>query len=536
MAVVKKFEKISNVIIFSFLSLFFASKLYAILNLSPVYWVDFFTDDAYYYFSITENILKNGFSGVSAPLETNGYQPFLLLLLLFGGAFGLSAPVVSICVQAIFSYLFVYVSSRINQILPALVTLVIFNFSFEGMESILIPFFAILYFRAKNWVGRGIIGVMLFLSRLDTLAVIIAFDLFRNDKSIRGLLHWAIIISVAIFYFLINYYYYGSVVPVSGLVKSIGGNFFQNNFAILQMINAGKYFVIPGVIICMLGRFGFLSLRYEPELKASLISFFIVGFYYWSFSSWPLWPWYFWSVTLTAFFVLAEFWFQFRFKSVEVNNYIKVFSLAFIAIIFVKFFNSLFSMSSVFPGIDFKYKINESFGVENVRLISRLNSIGLNSGTVAMGDRAGSFVFFMPKSLHFFHTEGLTADINYQRALSSGAGRQFFDKMNVNYLVVDREKYIESNETIGVIEPVQIVLPSNKSTYIICFKFNSIVDQVRYSDQKRLVLDVNGRVDCPVEILNKYKNLRSSFNGIRYYSLPSEYKHGLYRAIHSMMD
>ncbi len=92
----------------------------------------------------------------------------------------------------------------------------------------------------------------------------------------------------------------------------------------------------------------------------------------------------------------------------------------------------------------------------------------------AMGDRAGSFGFFLGDDSRFLHTEGLVGPTAYYKAMSKDKGIDFVNSLDIRYWVAEREQFIETQQVIGVIEPIQ-GLSSHLGPYLICFDKKGIV-------------------------------------------------------------
>ena len=501
-----------------------------------IVWVDIVTDDAYYYLGIVRNLIDHGVSAFLPPFSTNGYQP-LWVVLLSGSASIFGTAEKSLVAQIytlsfLFLLLFCLASKvRYGMAFPAVAATYYFSYvTTAGMETSMIPFLFILYTGTRSWPVKGVVGSLLFLSRLDSLSVVVASDVVGviQKKSIE-LKKYLIIFPVIALYFAINHHYFGTALPVSGLAKSIGnvrGENFSTGFA--YFVEARKC-ILP-VLLGLLAYLVFIKksmhLVYRDELAISLISLIICATYYAVNSGWKVWGWYYWPVLLFVYYIILEVVTIIKSQHTPGKTVPLYYLAVMIGIV-------LFLAK---PALGFSYRTIQSlkestiephkhltFGRRNIELVSYLHTQNITPGAFfAMGDRAGSFGFFLGNEYRFIHTEGLVGPYSYYKAMSQDKGLDYIDSLNINYLVADRGNFIDGDNVIGVVEPVQ-PLSSKFGDYIICFKKDGIaLDQSYFNEeqsfQKRYLLDFKERVDCPRNINEEFVSLRSQYAGVAKFS------------------
>jgi len=515
-----------------FLLLFFLLGIYLICARSPIVWVDLFFDDAYYYMGIARNLAEGNGSMFLPPFKTNGYQP-LWLLLLSGSAsiFGtsdrsLAIQIYTFCFVCVF--LFAYASKiRYGYYFPAIFCSLLYRIvMLFGMETALLPVFFIFFMESSSWKKRGVAASAIFLTRLDALSVVIARDVYAylmKEKS--DVKHYRILIPVILLYFAVNYLLFGTPIPVSGLAKSTGNIPGENVYLLVgyfASLNKVVKLLFIILLLMLIGRGG-ISFSFRKELSVLAMAYYTIN------SGWPLWPWYYWPTFLILFYLCLE--------SLE---YLKALALgnatiglmSFSSMVLILIFNYIFrpiivDVSERVSLLNIPEKsLGDSFGRKNVELVDYVKRTRVKQGTFfAMGDRAGSFGFFLGNKFDFIHTEGIVGPYAYYKAMSHGQGKEYVDSLPIKYYIGDRERFIEDGGIIGAIEPIH-GLSSHIGPYLICFEKASIVLDQSYEGNKRYVFDYQSQVHCPASIEEQYQKLKSQYLGISQFTLPSEWREG----------
>lgn len=509
------------------------SGLYLFLTKPPSHWVDLIYDDAYYYLGIVKGLIEGRGSSFLPPFETNGYQPLWLILLWLSGAiFGdgdLSLAIQIHTLAFVSTILFAVVSRKqYGYAFPAVICAIAFNaVMLQGMETTLIPVLLIGYLNSSRWQMRGIFGTLLFLARLDALSIIAAKEIYnlltREKIDFKPFL---IIIPSIVAYAVFNYLYFGTPVPVSGLSKAVGNVTGENLRNALTYLRQSKVPVLLFSAV-MLYRFatsaGF-SLKYKRELSILLMSFLCCATYYTLKSGWPVvWGWYFWPAFLLSYYLSLEL------VDLVVTQPLSGKRFAWAALPLVA---AIFVYCLVLPLNRISGRAQQlahdqppvtSFATKNLELVKFIHAHFPKGTYLAMGDRAGSFGYFLGKDYKFFHTEGLVGPFAYFKAMQKDQGEAFFSEQKVDYLVVEREQYLEDDLVIGVAEPIQ-GLSSHVGPYMLCFNKAGIVLDQSYATNKRYVISSRHRMACPKSMVDRFQALRDQYGGVHDFALPVEVK------------
>lgn len=520
-----------------------ATGIWLVLNTDAVVWVNLLYDDAYYYLGVARGIVEHGQSSFLPPFETNGYQPlWLLLLTLLGFLFGTTEQ--SLVIQAytasfFFVLLFVFLSKKYYGLgFPAAVCALAFSYlMISGMETAMLPVFFLLFMNSKSWKSRGTWGSLLFLTRLDTLAVIVARDLYfyirRREIALK---HYLIIVPVVGIYFVFNSYYFGTPVPVSGLAKSVGSVLGENlNVGLGYIKGLMRALVLLAVVVLAfyIAKRRLTQLRHFDELVILSIACLVCMLYYGLNSGWPVWEWYYWAPFLITYYVLMELVHAFQLGVGAKSGYLRYgFIVLFAAAFYFVAKPAIAFSSGLIQKLDESRPVGTSFAKTNLELVSWIKKNIPENAFFAMGDRAGSFGFFLGDEYRFLHTEGLVGPFAYYRALAADNALGFIDNIDITYWVAERERFMETADVIGLIEPIQGV-SSRRGPYLICFQKQGVVLEQSYEPQRRrgvngreirYVLDSKYRVSCPAEMQDQFAELRKRYGGVREYSLPYEYQ------------
>lgn len=510
--------------------------LVLIVRYPPLVWVDLLVDDAYYYLGIVRNLVVHGTSSFLPPFDTNGYQPLWTAVLaasavLFGTT---SRSLVAQAYVLSFAFLLLFcVTSKLRYgiAFPAVVSSAYFvHVVALGMETTMVPFLFVLYVTTRKWPARAVIGSALFLSRLDALAVVFACDVLDLVRERRvDLRKYLIIVPVAVAYCAINFYYFHTPVPISGLAKSLGNVRGENIATGLTFFTRAT--CIAPVAIGVLAYIAFarrpMRLVYGYELAVTVLCTLVCATYYAVNSGWDVWGWYYWPVFMFTYYVTLEAAALVKARAQAGQSLsLPHFAVLLLVLLFI-----------AKPALGFPYRritglmlaVHEpqnhpSWGRRNIELVSYLHKENVKPGAFfAMGDRAGSFGFFLGDNYRFIHTEGLVGPYSYYLAMRSDKGADFIDRLGLDYFVVDRERMMSNHGTIGVIEPVQ-PLSGRFGDYLLCFRKDGIVLDQSYSNgdepQQRYLVDYRSRTPCPAEFESQFLVLRTQYRGVMNYSFP----------------
>lgn len=546
-------------------------------------WIDLLYDDAYYYLGIARGLVIDGTTSYLPPFETNGYQPLWLAILAlateFSGTTDRSMVAATLLVSFFFTFAFAFACHRAYGyfFIGILSSMAMPQITMWGMETAMIPLFSLLFLNSRSWQARGAFGSLIFLTRLDGLALVIACDFYHcwQEKKVdaKYLRHYTVLIPIALSYALINQIYYGIPVPVSGLSKAIGSVPFENltvfSQFFSQLINPffaasdsatvlGKLFaaalsplvLLMSVLILKCCTNKTLAFKYKREIVVLTLTSMIVPTYYACMSGWSVWPWYSWPLMLWTFYVALEAIESIRttiFSTPEhstVDSHEKAKAIS-PALKQSKILLGLITLGIFFdviarPALTYSKRIVSlavtkqerriTYGVLNSEMASSIKNGGLPFGSrIAMGERAGSLGFLLGRDYSFIHTEGLVGPTAYYLAMKFDKGLDFLLAQKPDYLIVDRDQFYRMGTTLGVAEPVQ-GLSERVGPYLICFPEAAVVHATQYPSISnknihtlRYIFDFHKRVSCPEILKSEFLLHRSKYEGIKRFSLFSEY-------------
>jgi hypothetical protein len=295
----------------------------------------------------------------------------------------------------------------------------------NGMESsLLFPGFVLFvaaYLSDEPFIAKRRAPVLAFAAvfcigaRLDAtlflLPVLLVAPVSRRAKLNIG----AVIVACGLAYALFNYVVFGSALPVSASVKSLGG--LQLNHAYfaqfvreldfartirLRAANSPYLVAVLVLIVALVLR------RRRPALMSLPLAMLYSGLFGLALfalklafgSSWGVWTWYRFP---ELFFVLIGIWIvEAAVSSTHVLNVGRAAALVCLAITQTQ------SVLAERPG---------GFAAASWRFIEARASV-LQADTVAMGDRSGSFAYRYPGGV--YQLEGLVNGVGYLRALREG--------------------------------------------------------------------------------------------------------------------
>jgi hypothetical protein len=458
-------------------------SLYALMSITS-FWtsherelIDIFDDDAYYYFKIAKNIAESGRLTFDGKSITNGFHPLWLIVLIpffiiWDDPISVLRPIgtFSVILAALtgllgLRYLFRY--STLSYTLAAgLLLASIVSFGSTGMEvTILLPLLVIALIRLEQirpWhtspglgriVALGLILSLVQFARLDAvllLLVILALVLLANraPNNLTKPLALGLPPSVTgACYLIYNHLAFGHVMPTSGLAKSMRNDSFLFNSKFLAQMTTPKnpvdgmlWVVFTGVLLVSVGYVSWLLLiklknretsfsesDYVPIIVAS---FFIVFTAYQLFrTSWVLWRWYAYPVLLASIFLIP-------YISERIEQHLKgydtfriplqVITAAAVTLLLIRM-----SMVGIIWGY-WKESIRPSFKYVNYLAAQALNKDLPPTVVLGMGDRAGSFAYFL--NGYVLQLEGLVGDYDLLRAIETNTLVDYMSDFGVQYV------------------------------------------------------------------------------------------------------
>jgi len=458
--------------------------VYALLSISS-FWtsneqelIDIFDDDAYYYFKIAQNVVEKGKLTFDGKSITNGFHPLWLVVLIpfffiWGDPILVLRPIGTFSVVlAVFTgylglrYIFRYPILSYT-LAAALVLTSVVSFGSTGMEvTILLPLLVIALIKleqSKPWQAsseyKKIVVVALMLSlaelaRLDAVFLIFVALLLvlltnRAPNNHGKLLVLGLFPFVAgACYVIYNYLVLGHIIPTSGLAKSMHKDSQLVNTKFLAQMTAPNnpvdgmlWVVFLGVVLfaagyilwCLFFKLKNHGARLSESNYVPLIvaGFFIIFTAYQLFrTSWVLWRWYAYPVLLASIFLIPYISAQIE---QHLNNYdtfhipIRVITATLVILLLIR-------MSIV--GIRWGYwreSIGPSFKYENYLVAKALNKDFPPPVVFAMGDRAGSFAYFLSGDV--LQLEGLVGDYRLLQAIETNTLMDYMSEFGVHYVI-----------------------------------------------------------------------------------------------------
>lgn len=507
------------------------STVVSILIYDRSWWVDVIFDDGYYYLGIARGLAEQARSWFLPPFETNGYQPLWQMILwasavLFGtsdGSLAIQAFAMNVMAVVLFC-----AASRVFYGVLAPAVLAAFHFtlvSLYGMETALLPVLVLCYFNTRDWRVRGGLATLMFFTRLDALALIVAYDLVNGVRDRRlSVRHYVVLIPAAAAYAILNVALFGVPVPVSGLVKAIGNARGENLGVVLTFAASLKYpLIAAGIVVLSAGlNRTWPQILCRREMAALLIAYAVSATYYGVNSGWGVWGWYFWPAMLLDFYLLLNL-VNVLASSVRTrgspSDFRVLLPLAACLVLVLRPVHFAWDRVAMALGPTHGYTDRKTSGIQNIALIEAIRSRAFPDETYfAMGDRAGSFGFFLGHRYRFLHTEGLVGPVAYYQAMRDDRGGDFVQAQPIDYLVTDRTAYLTDGDVLGVIEPVQGI-SAHRGPYMLCFPKSAIALQQTYIGGQRYLFDFKKRIPCPASLERRFVELRARPNGVRDFSV-----------------
>jgi len=570
-----------------------ATKVSLVFFARPDLWIDTLFDDAYYYLGVARHISLGDGSMFAPPLQTNGYQPLWLLVLsaasfLVGADRQLLVASAHLISAAAIMAFFAIAWRQERKVWPAALAVLAFPSVYHaGMETVLIPPLALLYFRT-NGLKRGVFASLIFLSRLDAIGLILGREAYQflRTRTVDVKAGAILTVTVAV-YGCSNYLLFGTPVPVSGIAKAIG-NVRGENWLVGFNALISALPVLALLALGCLGARSIAKLRNAMPIFASLAALGCSVAYYCVFSGWIVWEWYMWPLALLLYFSLLEkpdatssqvrvgrilvvmaitgigligilpafnapvamdlskwilrewyVWpvvllllYLYLLEKLEIP--ITPVSVGRIVLVFAAISVGLIGIVPAFTApvaaaIGLK-ALGTTWGQANVTMAGRISSSPLIGATFAMGDRAGSLGYLLPDRFRFVQTEGLVANLAYVRSLRDGSAIDFLARMPVNYLIVDRGQYWMLGGVFAVPEPIQ-GLSARHGVVLLCFRRSADSQDFDSPRPERKIFLFAERVPCPSGTVAVFKQRQQTYGEIRSTSLWVKRPTGFFGAI-----
>ncbi|CAN5119530.1 hypothetical protein BH09PSE2_BH09PSE2_05990 [soil metagenome] len=396
-------------------------------------------DDAEYYRVIAANIARSGVSTFDGQTLTNGYHPLWAWILalqdrLVGPSFLVTRLIETVAVCG--GLALILLRSPVRTAFGIVISLALYGrlvagLALTGMEvSLLFGIAGLLIWmlapdrpeRPRRAILIGVAAAAAVLSRIDAAVFVLPLVAFAPLKRTTRLIALAAAAAVGAAYVAYNLAVFGSAVPLSSTVKSLGG--LQLNHRLIDQLAddwrtahlQGRY--VQTALILALSPV-LLALSRRDTLGRALAAATVVGGAAFAAkllfgSSWRVWPWYNFPVffgLVTAIFVIgpqAEGWATRQ--SVRIPRWVGATAASLVLAVLLAKAGLVVKRAPPNPP--------SRFDEVNVQAIDRFAST-LRGQRVAMGDRAGVFAARYPGGVT--QMEGLVNDRAWRNALKTRA-------------------------------------------------------------------------------------------------------------------
>lgn len=403
----------------------------AMALLDPATLMERVQDDAFYYIIIARNIIEHGQSAFTPGISTNGYHPlWMIVLIAVGSICGLSlltvklTETVLVAVGLIGALRLLKVRTIGEAVLAtAILWLSLHRAALNGMETaLLVPGFVlwiwVLVSRSPLLERRRVLALigsaaLVIGARLDA-AVFVLPMLALAPVSIRDKI--AAVAGIAVLggiYAAFNLWAFGSALPVSGLIKSLGATHW-NTLYWAQLTGQVVPAIIPIAINALALSVGYARRNSSDNANiawrltvAATIGTALYQAKLLFGSSWIIWAWYRYPLILFVLLLLYQ-WREWKdqIKPTSVRPAFLECSMKASGLLLVIAI-SVLDMARPTPS-----------WMQFSRIFAERNEALFGKQMVAMGDRAGGFAYSYGGSV--FQLEGLVNDPAYAKILKQG--------------------------------------------------------------------------------------------------------------------
>ena len=454
-----------------FFTIFSVAILQRFVHPGDLY-ISYFTDDFYYYYKISDNLIKSGISSFNGIHLTNGYHPLWMLIIATiqfitgGGALAFIGISLVICCLVTATYIlydkisiFIYGDYAHVWITSALSAIFIGVLAKGGMEIPLAAFFiALFFFRClksplenqsiAELLITGFIASIVFLSRIDAIIPIFIYiaTTFINKKiPIIKIIFISLGASLIAIYVAINIFIFETILPISGMAKQLKTTYIPSLRPLKTITSPGLlniFYTWPAIIVAILAAFKLKNSILTGNEKAVVVSLLLHPVILFSIlcvkSDWPTWIWY--QYPFATFFCIAAP------ILINENNIKNIYKKQ------IKQMLPLAAFSfSIFGFIGVARTNSDAMAIYNAANAIQQFSI-THPGIYGMGDRAGMPGYFLNYSV--IQLEGLTENKQFlQKIQTSENLLSVLKEMRVNYYITTNPKH--ENDCYVTREPVQ---------------------------------------------------------------------------------
>jgi hypothetical protein len=433
---------------------------YMALN-APGRWLRFVDDDAYYYLGVARHIVAGDGSTFGGVMQTNGYQPLWMVVLLpVASVFRGATPLVvaTIVLQSLIWIAVVWEALRIGRrfggevcAVGGVAVLGVLAFgarhlSFDGMESALLLLLLLIALRLIFEAGDqqdlradlrlGLVFALICLTRFDAGATalalaIVALTQTRASPSplARRILALGAPAGLALLgYAALNLALFGIALPVSGQAKSVGGPFFSRRVIRqaldIEVLGRSTWLgaVTLGLVVVAVAvarsRSNPGHARLVRLMAALLVGQAALVGYIFIFTSYGMLSWYHYNTALLLFLAsLVIIDAAARSRGALVRPGVILLALAVLGVQAAgTFLARAHSQDGAVTGAEF------------------VNAHLPEDAVLAMSDRAGQFGYYSDRKL--LHIEGLTGDAKFVDEMADGTVLDRMVSEGVDYYIL----------------------------------------------------------------------------------------------------
>ncbi|HET8688035.1 MAG TPA: hypothetical protein VFM18_15475 [Methanosarcina sp.] len=459
---------------FFFLALLVACTLSIPFLISGDYYLSIYTDDLFYYLKIAQHFVAGDGTTFNGLVQTNGYQPLwqgvIILLTYLSHLTNVDEILLLTC--AIY-FLFLAYAVLLDKLMMqsrtafymAVMALNLMTFlqaALTGMEiALLLPLMLAYCIEASkpadriNYILLGFVGSVVVLTRLDAalfIAIHLSLLFYFHQLKLSRALRYGLGGLLFPIYLIANYLIYGTVMPISGVAKSVthfDGALHWATFESLfeygletSLLNA--FMIVAWAFVSLMVLFSKNVRGINNLVTISICAFVPVYFIATSIrSDWPIWRWYFYPLNLCfAYFCIILTWKDGFLSVLERGKSSRgIYILAF----FLPYMISISLAGRI------GWQLMERNSRHQDALLIR-EFVDANPGVYAMGDRAGLPAYLT--NVPFIQLEGLVMDKEYIDNLKRYHDiSSLLDHYKVKYYVVGDPKLSGSDKCFEVKEP-----------------------------------------------------------------------------------
>lgn len=407
-------------------------------------------DDGFFYPQIAYNFVHYGFLGFNDLYQTNGFHPLWMVFCVLSELLNPLDKIFVLNILWLFQVVFIFFGfklledtylkdSKTGRILSlAFYCLMFFSLGTLYLTEAHLAFFTLallLYFCCKNYTNDflfGLICSLVFLARLDHIFIVIPFGFwFWKQKrwNIVSLIKMLVGFSfLSIPYLVSNQFIFGSLVPISGKIKS-SFPLIQSyiEFGTLQKIFTGIGFLY------------FLFLIFVKDvpnriIKLVFLSGSLLHLFYNLFFQSAIGQWYFVSQMIFCGFFINDCYEKLNFKAFT-NHYttkvLAILSIVFLCVIgWLKLTTSLSLQNNVFAkNSKFEKKPNELVRETTLSLGKILPA----NSRIYIYDFPGKFAFY--SNFNIIPADGLVANLNFFEQINSDRFPNFLKMKKIDYML-----------------------------------------------------------------------------------------------------